>query len=746
MYNLSKTIFIPLIVSNLIVFIVIFAQQRYSLGKIADNKEEASLRNLITLFNSNIREKILIGDHISVNRICNDIFEIDGISSIKVEGVNQTDICNLAHPEPAKAAIEDRIYFSPDNAVVAATVTVGYSLVLAESISEWIYITAFASILAILLFQMIIIRYFTKRVTTPLDLITQRISRENLEFLKDFKLSSVKSFEIHNLVSGLSKLKFKLEKYQESLISAEKNEAIAKTTTMFAHDVRKPFSMLHELIDHIAAIKNVDELRQVLIETLPEVSRSMVNVEGMIEDLMEVGSESNLILENVEPSQVLVKALENVFGYSQFKKINLVSTLCHTHSIAVDVRKIDRVVTNVLSNAAEHIGGDRKIWLQTKDSGNFIEIVLGNSGSFIPPEDIDKLFDAFYTKNKKTGTGLGLAIAKKITEAHGGTICCRSMLNYGTEFVLQIPAADQVQKCDKNIIPDSSDHFKKTFSTFGSKDAEVNKPKRLSTELVDNSKVSSPFCLCVAVVACNVGFARLILDSFENLPVEVQEVESSILFEVDNLASSILSRFDLLIIDDRLRSAEPWESIQVSERLRDKGYRGYVVYASESRCEIFDSYSKKISSLFDIPITFDSTFASEVVNVLAKAKSESTIVLIEDEAIFRRRWIKEFGEKIKCYSSYSSFSEALSSSLCQHPIDFIVTDFYLEDSRTGLDVLNLCQAEKATVPVFLYSDITNDKDLNLDGFHTLLPKDPRSAIESLKIFLISRAKIQVKEN
>ena len=66
------------------------------------------------------------------------------------------------------------------------------------------------------------------------------------------------------------------------------------------------------------------------------------------------------------------------------------------------------------------------LWFKTREQGEFIEFCIGNSNSYIPPENLPKLFEAFFTSGKRGGTGLRLAIAQKMVTAHGGKIWCES--------------------------------------------------------------------------------------------------------------------------------------------------------------------------------------------------------------------------------------------------------------------------------------------------------------------------------
>jgi two-component system sensor histidine kinase ChvG len=73
-------------------------------------------------------------------------------------------------------------------------------------------------------------------------------------------------------------------------------------------------------------------------------------------------------------------------------------------------------------------------------------IVVEDSGPGIPPEKLDRIFDRFYRLNANPdhtegGSGLGLAIARKIVEAHGGTICAENRGEGGARFTIRIPVA-----------------------------------------------------------------------------------------------------------------------------------------------------------------------------------------------------------------------------------------------------------------------------------------------------------------
>jgi signal transduction histidine kinase len=75
------------------------------------------------------------------------------------------------------------------------------------------------------------------------------------------------------------------------------------------------------------------------------------------------------------------------------------------------------------------------------DKGDFIEIEVRDIGTGIPPGNLEKIFEPFFT-NKEGGTGLGLAIARQIAVDHGGNLACESTRGVGTTFRLTLPIPD----------------------------------------------------------------------------------------------------------------------------------------------------------------------------------------------------------------------------------------------------------------------------------------------------------------
>ncbi|MCR5482146.1 MAG: HAMP domain-containing histidine kinase [Clostridia bacterium] len=123
--------------------------------------------------------------------------------------------------------------------------------------------------------------------------------------------------------------------------------------------------------------------------------------------------------------------------------------------IVCDPDKLERVLDNLIRNAAGYSYPGTEVSLTMRCDGDNVFIQVSNHGKTIPPEKLAKIFEQFYridsSRDSKTGgAGLGLAIAKEIVELHGGTICAESH-DEQIRFSLTLP-----RDCHKRGTADST--------------------------------------------------------------------------------------------------------------------------------------------------------------------------------------------------------------------------------------------------------------------------------------------------
>lgn len=110
--------------------------------------------------------------------------------------------------------------------------------------------------------------------------------------------------------------------------------------------------------------------------------------------------------------------------------------------MVLDASQIERVIMNMIINAAEAMDDEGELILTTRSiqRNSFVELEFRDTGPGISEENIEKIFDPFFTtKDVGHGTGLGLAISFGVVKAHSGTITVDSEPGKGTTFIVRLP-------------------------------------------------------------------------------------------------------------------------------------------------------------------------------------------------------------------------------------------------------------------------------------------------------------------
>lgn len=126
--------------------------------------------------------------------------------------------------------------------------------------------------------------------------------------------------------------------------------------------------------------------------------------------------------------------------------------------LLIDARQLEQVLMNLALNARDAMPNGGRITIETQQvvvngeyrrahpwakPGRYVLLSVGDTGTGIPPELIERVFEPFFTtKAQAEGTGLGLAVTWGIVHQHGGMVHCYSEVGVGTSFKIYLPAAE----------------------------------------------------------------------------------------------------------------------------------------------------------------------------------------------------------------------------------------------------------------------------------------------------------------
>ena len=210
-----------------------------------------------------------------------------------------------------------------------------------------------------------------------------------------------------------------------------------------AHEIRNPITAAKSLVQQMGedptSAENVGYAK-VALEELDRVERSVAH-------LLRYAREEDLRLAEVSLADVIDSAIETLRERIDAQRVRLVREDGTDDVVRGDAEKLRRVVINLVGNSldalAEHSSGQPLLELLSGENlaGTECWLRIRDNGPGIEPRALAQIWSPFYT-SKESGTGLGLAIAKKVVEAHGGTIEVASQPGAGAEFTIALPKAN----------------------------------------------------------------------------------------------------------------------------------------------------------------------------------------------------------------------------------------------------------------------------------------------------------------
>jgi signal transduction histidine kinase len=220
-------------------------------------------------------------------------------------------------------------------------------------------------------------------------------------------------------------------------------EAQSKFLEDISHELQTPVAVLKGNVE-ILERKRRGERKM----ALHVIQSTLDRMAQMVDHLLAI-ARLNFSKEKLHKREIMVEnILEEVYGDCLILAENqgiVLSYVSDDASVSADKDKLKEVILNFVSNALKHTPRGGKIALVGKRMGADAEIIVEDTGSGIPPEDLPRIFERFYRINagRTSGTGLGLDICRKIVEMHGGRVRAESEVGEGSRFIVSLPAADQ---------------------------------------------------------------------------------------------------------------------------------------------------------------------------------------------------------------------------------------------------------------------------------------------------------------
>jgi len=238
--------------------------------------------------------------------------------------------------------------------------------------------------------------------------------------------------------SAIAEREARLRSAQAEMIHREKLAAMGRLVAQLSHEINNPIYNIQNCLEALQRRGDPDDPnREFLDLAQEELSRMAVLTRQLLD-------QSRPLSDAAEPLDLSAMAKRVVL---------LAQPRLDAHAIRVDLRfdaalptvvvhpdAIQQVLANLVDNAVDVMLGGGTLRLETRATGDFVEISVEDTGPGIPDEQLSRIFEAFYTtKPGVRGIGLGLFVSEGIVRGHRGRLLVESRMGKGSRFVVQLP-------------------------------------------------------------------------------------------------------------------------------------------------------------------------------------------------------------------------------------------------------------------------------------------------------------------
>lgn len=275
--------------------------------------------------------------------------------------------------------------------------------------------------------------FMSKSFSKPVSQLNEKAHKLG-EKDNDAEFSEGFCTELDELNKTLDTTSEKLKKNREF-----QNELLANVS----HDLRTPLTMIKGYAEMIRDISREDEKQ--CAEDVAVIVEETDRLTALVNEILEYSelqmSDSEAVMNDVDLSETVASVADS------FDKLYSKDGYVFERNIADDIHikgnisRLQRAIYNLLDNAVRHAGEDKWLGISLRTDNDKAIIKISDHGSGIAPEELEHIWDRYYTKRQRSGkgvSGLGLAIVKQIVSQHNGVCKAESEVGAGSVFSIEL--------------------------------------------------------------------------------------------------------------------------------------------------------------------------------------------------------------------------------------------------------------------------------------------------------------------
>ncbi|MCF6269163.1 MAG: ATP-binding protein [Melioribacteraceae bacterium] len=243
--------------------------------------------------------------------------------------------------------------------------------------------------------------------------------------------------EVENVVLIIKDLT-EIKKLERQIARSEQMNAMGQLASGVAHEIRNPLNSIATIVQQLdkdfEPVENKDEYHSLAKIVYKEVRR----MNNTIQNFLRFSKPEPVVKKRFQLSELIRSVEKQYKTLMKEKSIELIIEQKWDGMVNWDNDKIKQVLINLIQNSIVAIEKSGEVKIKTSKEKNNIVIEVSDTGSGIAKENIQRIFNLYYT-TKATGTGIGLGIIQRIINEHDGTVTVKSEVNKGTSFIITIP-------------------------------------------------------------------------------------------------------------------------------------------------------------------------------------------------------------------------------------------------------------------------------------------------------------------
>ncbi|MCL7454554.1 MAG: GAF domain-containing protein [Anaerolineae bacterium] len=259
--------------------------------------------------------------------------------------------------------------------------------------------------------------------------------------------TAIEKARLHNEVAHLAEVLARrveertreLRDAQDQLIQAEKLAALGELAAGIAHEINNPLQVLRAYVEYVTSILPTDTSD---LEVLEPMQKALDNIGRLAGQLRDFSRPASGLWQPLNVNAAVESVLRLARKELSHRGIEIETSLAtYLPEVNGDSRQLEQVFLNLVLNARDAMPGGGLLRLRSWSDADLVYVQFTDTGAGIREEDLQRIFEPYFTTKDDRGTGLGLAICRRVAAQHGGDVRVSSKWGEGARFTVELPVA-----------------------------------------------------------------------------------------------------------------------------------------------------------------------------------------------------------------------------------------------------------------------------------------------------------------